>query len=457
MTMAERALLTGLLILSYPLHAHGQICISGGTVRGSAASAVESVHSFGIEHNDALQRTHDNISNQIPENMDEYVQIMQDQARIICDGDGECLNTLDNYTNHAISYVLQEQSDFNANDGGRRRLNDMLPKHKFSETLIDSVEEILNIIELDDETEIINSLENLNDRISIEDMDEKKFIDSERVLIEATISVAKASTSYWHRANRSDTNKFRDLASRNTIDCLFSGQTHFYDNNEVVEGVVEEEEEHEENYYYAWYNTQSSSDSSKSKSRHRNRKLRRITNTPSALEENSYERKLFRGHSSSESRKSRYTSHKPGLFGHKENRPHGHTTLHKHEPYDDDCFSRSSSHKPGLLCKKQKRPHVHATFHHNHKYDDDDDWYNKYSMDAYPPKDEEYFEDHPKNEMRTPKEIIGRFIYNTAYVIRADVIGVLVGATVGRGCVVPSLASSFLFSATYAVCYRRGL
>ena len=61
----------------------------------------------------------------------------------------------------------------------------------------------------------------------------------------------------------------------------------------------------------------------------------------------------------------------------------------------------------------------------------------------------------PSADSQTFFEKLGAFLYNVAYVIRADVVGVIIGVVVGRGCVLPAVASSFLFSALYAVCFKK--
>jgi len=399
------------------------ICISGG---GRMAP-----EDFGVAHNYALEAAHDQILEDSPVDMESYIEIVKSQAKSICDGDGECLASIDNYTNHAINYAIQDQTQSQPDvDGDSRRLRDYFPENNFTEVGTQYFENILSLVSLESEEQIINALENLRAEV-ICIKDDEHLPHYEKKIVEGAISVAQASTAYWHQAYNDENNKFRHLAKSSSVfDCLLTGSKQVKNNNN---------------------------------DNHR-RHLRKRGSNRKAIRENLNESPL---------------AQPPLSLTLQNTEVRGERNLQswRYHGYHGYHYKSKKKSKHQYPPKYQVEIYKHYEYR-SPEYADDDDWYKHSSKDSHDNTDDwhnyyYYWYRHSYRsksksksksqsadytlEIPSPPLRLGRFAANVAYVIRADIIGILVGAVLGRGCVIPTVAASFLFSATYAICYRRGL
>lgn len=400
---------------------------------------------FGDEHNIALEEVHQTIEDASPVDMDDYLLIVKSQARSICAGNGECLASVDDYTNRAINYAVQDRSisssssnqnssnNTNNNHHGRR-LSDILPDHRFGDYAADAIDRILLSVSFDNEETILQLLEDLHLDIFQNEENVQQLKEDEKFAIEAAISVAKASTSYWHKAYRDESNHFRRLSSRVTVfDCLMTGDSHYFRDDDDVKHLQDGQYP---SHYHSTYDYPSGS--SRDNSNSRRRKLRGKHNQPISS-------KLPSNISSLQTKKRELKSYKSY-----DNGQHFHNVYHEHDNYN--YYQQSSNNNNN---------------HGSNEFHDDDDWYkrsvDKFSEEGRDGDTDDSSSDGSSSSSDGSEDSVGffkrvtRFFVNIGLVIRADIIGVLVGATIGRGCWVPSVSSSFLFSAIYAICYRRGL
>jgi len=388
----------------------------------------------GRNHNDALDEAEIKIGNENPVDTASYLRIVEDQARAFCKGDEGCEDGLGVYTDAAIEYVERDDIASTQRSGGRRRLADDIPNNNLNYRTLEALESVLLHITLETEFEVITALEGFERELMEETSHDRKLAADERHIVDAAISVAKASTAYWHKAHREDeSNTYRRLQRANLIDCLFTGN--------------------------------------------RDRNIRRnlrmnLSLTPIDTSLPQQARRLKK-------------SKKDKGYGHSHG--HKHSNDKNNEWMDpcahcdswqrcEQCYSAYNLNGQYHYNYNVNQGYNYGNMGHNPGYGAPYNVYNGYGghggYGGYGGRNDDFFfnpnqnmessdsSDETDSSVATPEDegalgAVGNFLFNVAYVVRADVVGVIVGVIIGQGCLVPAVASAFLFSALYAICYRR--
>ena len=468
------------------------------------------IGSVGIEHNSALDSTSYTIDETSPVDVASYIALIKDQAKTICDGEEACIASVDDFTQQAIDYVALEGQIVEENERtrGRRRLKEILPKgHGLSEDGVEVIERILLHVSQNSEEEVISLLEGLEEELLAENSS-FDLASIEKEVIDAAISVGKASTSYWHKVLREEHgHSFRRLQG-NIVDCALTGNSHYYKDTSDTDFSKDNPFQDQDRR-----NMRNDSKHEIKPTNKRPRKLRRRNGIGSRKLKSSkkshkqYDKKdddywdpCMRCSSWQECDRcynSQYNTHQGNYNPYNYQGSYGNSNLNygQNSGYNSGMQYGSGGYNSGMQYGYNNGYNNHGPNHgydngrynnnnygynngmnmgynngnnqHNGGYgggyQDDFFWYPKMSESESEEEDDvplgidDVVEVVSSSGDSNPGffDYVFNFLYNVAYVVRADVVGVVVGVVVGRGCILPAAASSFLFSALYFVCYRR--
>jgi len=493
---------------------------------GCGASTRTDMNRFGIEHNVALDATGVVLGEDLPSDMDGYVLIVKDQAKSICDGEQLCLDGLDTFTIEAMNYVYRQGEehfeDFtvtenveveknNKRSGAGRRLSDVLPKNDLSDRVLEVLEIVMDNIALDTEGDIIRALESLEAEVDAADNHPDQALnEDERYLVNAAISVAKASTTYWQKAYREESNHYRRLQKGQLLNCAIAGQP----------GIQQDHDDDHDRRR----NLRSNPNKKKNKLGKKPRRERRTKAKKKKYHPTNYYWDDFyyddyyyddyynngwfdpcgqcASYHACETCYSRngygagsYTNGQGGYFngakynhggpvngggpgyhsgnfvnGGRQGYNHGGQVGRGGSYYNGGRPQNSRGGYYGSGNKGRPNPYYGYGYGYgyyqgsSHKGNGSGGYYglngwmefnDDYYMQLVPGKSDSKSKDESNDsQITTFFDGLAGFGLNTFYVVRADVVGVVVGAIAGRGCLLPAAASAFLFSALYAVCYR---
>jgi len=510
------------------------------SLTGSCTASTRSdMNRFGIEHNVALDATGIVLGEDLPTDMDGYVLIVKDQAKLICDGEQVCLEGLDLFTIEALNYVYRQEEehyDFTVNEsinvekkdtrtGGGRRLTDVLPENDLSERVLGVLETVIDNIALDTEEDIIRALNSLEKEVREEEHPDRALNTDEQVLVNAAISVAKASTTYWQKAFREESNHFRRLQGGKLLDCAIAGQP----------GLPEDEDDDSKGDRNLRGTNKRKRKLGKKPTKGRRTKAKKKKYHPTkyywddylyddwyyddyynfgwdpcgkcfsfqecerCYQQNGYGAGSYMNANGGYFDGGKYNyggrvGGSPGYYGGnfvnggRQGYNHGGQVGRRPNPgmgYYGNYYGNNSGRpnkSPGRYYgygNNSGRPKPYYGYNGGRptpyygynggrpqkgkgkgtggyyglqgwmEFNDD------YYMQLVPEKSASKSVDAPSQDLPGSFfEAVAGFGLNTFFVVRADVVGVVIGLIVGRGCVLPAAASAFLFSALYAVCYR---
>ena len=115
--------------------------------------------SIGSAHNFALSQVDQTIQREgVPPDVEDYIKIVKNQARVICGGEAVCLDSIDDFVVEAVNYILQQHNTIASvsarlQDSGlieeeeaenrerreRRQLKDFLPENNLDDTVLDAL------------------------------------------------------------------------------------------------------------------------------------------------------------------------------------------------------------------------------------------------------------------------------------------------------------------------------
>lgn len=468
---------------------------------------------FGLDHNQALEEVNTMVLQNAPQDIDGYVKIVKGQAMQVCGEDRACLDQMDEFAESAIAYALEETDRYHDyafadENGGRRKrqrrrsLREALPEqgNDLSDTAHGLLEDVLDlVIAYEDEHDVVAALERLEEKVlSTYDRLERRLVATnnvtrdnkmsiwlDRQVIDGAISVAKESTRYWHAAARSDTHGVRDLGLAN---CVLGGRKYMDEESEEEDDDDEDDEDDEDDD-----RKRDDDDDDRRRDDDDDDYKRRRRNDDDYYRRRLGEQRRFQD---SKIEPDRFAVERQALAGkwhhhkhHYHHVPHNHYHPPSHNHYYPPSYNHSPSKKKGHKSKKHWDYYYHyrspSRDSWDYYWDDDDD--RGRQDDRHRPDDDEsrdsnendecedssptgdrrrtmFFDGllgHSKDECddRGFLEKVAAFVlrtgFNAGYTVRADVMGLIFGGVVGKGCASSIVSSSLLFSGIYAACFKR--